>query len=146
MSEHQRTITAGVPAENAFRYLSSVSNLPQFVPHLSELEEDEENHVHGWAGGKGGEQHEVSGFFRADPANLRLDWESDGTPGYSGWLEIAPEGPEQCRIAVHISMQSIAAEAAPPHPALAGDRIEHEMDDVVGIMRELLEQQTIMHA
>jgi len=145
MSEHERTVTVGVPAENAFRYLSSVSNLPQFVPHLSEIREDGENHVRGLAG-TGGRQHKVSGFFRADSENRRIDWESDGTPGYSGWLEIEPEGLERSRLTVHISMQSVAAQVGPEHPGLAVDRIEHEMDDVVGIVRELLEQQAMVNA
>ena len=39
-----------------------------------------------------------------------------------------------------------AAEVGAPHLGLAVDRIEHEMDDVVGIVRELLEQQAMVNA
>ncbi len=145
MSEHERTITVGVPAENAFRYLSSVSNLPSFVPHLKELREDENDHVFGIAEMEGN-RWEMSGFFRADEANCRLDWESDGTPGYRGWLQIAPEGEGRCRVTVHISMRGAASEEAPPHPGLAADRIEQRLDDVTGSLRDVLEHQATMHA
>ncbi len=145
MSEHERTITVGVAPENAFQYLSSVSNLPSFVPHLRELREDENDHVFGIAEMEG-RRWEMSGFFRADEANCRLDWESDGTPGYRGWLQIAPAGNKQSRITVHLSMRSAAAEVPPPHPGLAPDRIERSLDEVVGKLRDVLEHQATMHA
>src|SRR5579872_7417119 len=103
MSEYQRTATADVSAENAFRYLSSVSNLPEFVPHLREIREEEHNHVWGRADWDG-HRYEVSGFFRPDEANRRLDWESDGSLGYRGWMQIAPAGSHRCRITVHLSV------------------------------------------
>jgi uncharacterized membrane protein len=131
MSEHERTISVGAAPREAFRYLSSVSNLPQFVPHLSSVREDEDEHVRGIADLGDGRRAEVSGFFRADEANMRLDWESDGTPGYRGWLRIEPEGHDRSRITIHISMSGAAAEVAPPEPGLAGDRIERGFDAVL---------------
>jgi uncharacterized membrane protein len=130
MSEHERTTTLNASAQDAFRYLSSVSNLPDFVPHLRNLREDEENHVRGTVDFGEGQRQEVSGFFRADPANLRLDWESDGTPGYRGWLQITPNG-KKARITVHISMRGAASEEAPADAGLAGDRIERGFDSVM---------------
>ena len=136
MSEHERTTTFDVSAQEAFRYLSSVSNLPKFVPHLREVTEDENEHVVGTVDFGDGRQAEVSGFFRADPAALRLDWESDGTPGYSGWLQIIPESSERSRVTIHISMRSAAAEAAPPDAGFAGERIERSFDAVLGAIRQ----------
>jgi uncharacterized membrane protein len=133
MSEHERTITVHATAEDAFRYLSSVSNLPDFVPHLSGLREDETDHVRGTVDFGDGKRHEVSGFFRADLANLRLDWESDGTPGYRGWLRIEPAG-KQSRVTVHISMRGAASEEAPADAGLADDRIERAFN---GVMRAI---------
>src|SRR5689334_6400185 len=106
MSEHERAITVDVPTEVAFRYLSSVSNLTDFVPHLRNIMEEEDNHVFGVVDFGEGRRREVSGFFRTDEANLRLDWESDGTPGYRGWLTIQPEGQDRSRITVHISCRA----------------------------------------
>ncbi len=134
MSEHERTVTVDASPEQAFRYLSSVSNLPEFVPHLREVREDENDHVFGVVDFGDGQRNEVSGFFRADEANLRLDWESDGTPGYRGWLQIAPAAAGKSRVTVHISMRGAAAEGPPPEPGMAGDRIERAFD---AVMREI---------
>ncbi len=139
MSEHERTISVGVPAAEAFRYLSSVSNLPDFVPHLSALREEENGHVFGIADLGEGCRREVSGFFRADEANRSLGWESDGTPGYRGWLQVAPEGEERSRITVHISMQGAAEETPPKEPGLAPERIERAFDAAMGAIRDALE-------
>jgi uncharacterized membrane protein len=139
MSEHERTVTVYVSPEEAFRYLSSVSNLPNFVPHLREVREDEEDHVFGIVDFGDGHRSEVSGFFRTDEAALRLDWESDGTPGYRGWLQIVPEGTARSRITVHISMRSAASETPPPDAGLAGERIERTFDAVLRAMQEGLE-------
>jgi hypothetical protein len=86
-----------------------------------------------------GRQYEVSGYFRADTANLRLDWGSDETPGYRGWLQIVPEGADRSRITVHISMSSAAAETRPPRAGPAGDRIERDLDSVVAAIEQALE-------
>jgi uncharacterized membrane protein len=142
MSEHERTIIVQVPSGEAFHYLSSVSNLPEFVPHLSEIREDEENHVRGTVDVGGGHRQEVSGFFRADHSNLRLDWESDGTPGYRGWLRIVPENGDSSRITVHISMQGAASEEAPREAGLAGDRMERGFDSVMREVERVLTGKT----
>ncbi len=145
MSEHERTVTAHVPPENAFRYLSSVSHLPEFVPHLREIREEENDHVWGTAEMEG-KRFEVSGFFRTDEASRRLDWESDGTPGYRGWMTIQPAGTDQSRITVHLSMRSAASETPPPHPGLAPERIERDLENAIGKLRETLERQAAVMA
>ncbi|HLH18080.1 MAG TPA: SRPBCC family protein [Bryobacteraceae bacterium] len=140
MSGHERTFTVKAPPEEVWRYLSSVSNLPDFVPYLESMREDEPGHVFGICNYGEGRRTEVSGFFRTDEMNRRLDWESDGTPQYSGWLEIRPEGREQSSITVHIEMPSAASEVPPPEAGLAGDRLERAFDSVVHTIQEKLER------
>ncbi len=140
MSQHERTFTVKVPPEEAWRYLSSVSNLPDYVPYLESMREDEPGHVFGIADYGEGRRTEVSGFFRSDEIHHRLDWESDGTPDYRGWLEIEPEGRQQSRIMVHIEMPGAASKVPPPEAGLAGDRIERAFDSVVRTIQEKLER------
>ena len=64
MSEHERTFTVEASPEESWRYLSSVSNLPDFVPSLEALQEDEPGHVFGVCDFREGRRAEVSGFFR----------------------------------------------------------------------------------
>jgi uncharacterized membrane protein len=143
MSEHQRTFTVRAPAQETYRYLSSVDNLPDFVPYLESLREEEDGHVFGIAYYGEGRRAEVSGFFRAYPAEQRLDWESDGTPSYAGWLRIEPDGAESCRVTAHISMPSAIAEVPPPDPGLAGERIERAFDGVVRAIQEIVENRLV---
>jgi uncharacterized membrane protein len=139
MTEHERTFTVHVSAEEAFQYLSSVDHLPDFVPYLRSLREEEDDHVFGVLDFGEGRRGEASGFFRAYPAERRLDWESDGTPGYRGWLRIEPEGADRARITAHISMPGGAAEVPPRDAGLAGDRVERAFDSVVRAIQETLE-------
>jgi len=139
MSEHERTISVRVPAAEAFRYVSGVSNLPDFVPYLREIREEEDDHVFGIADFGEGRRAEVSGFFRVDEANLTVAWESDGTPGYSGRLQITPETGDQSRITVHISMRSAAGETPPPQPGLASERVERTFDEVMRKLQSVVE-------
>jgi hypothetical protein len=140
MSEHERTITVNVSANDAFQYLSSVSNLPDYLPLLSKVEEDEDEHVSGMADLGEGRWREVSGFFRPDESTLTINWESDGTPGYRGRMDITPESANRSRITVHISMLGAAAETPPPHPALGSDRIERMFDSVMRSVEDALER------
>jgi len=142
MSEYERTFTVGVSPENAFRYLSSVSNLPNFVPYLRQIREEEHNHVFGTAECEGS-RFEVSGFFRADQANHRLDWESDGSSGYKGWLQIAASGPEQSRITIHLSIHGNVAHAK---NGMSGEQIERDLETTTGKLRELLEREATVFA
>ena len=143
MSEHERTFTVNAPPEEAFRYLSSIDNLPDFVPYLQSLRAEADEHVFGIADFGEGRRAEVSGFFRTDAAEHRLDWESDGTPGYHGWLRIEPERGERARITVHISMPDGIAEVPPPDPGFAGERVEREFDSVIRAIQEAIEHRIV---
>ncbi len=140
MSEHERTFTVNAPPEEAWRYVSSVSNLPDYVPYLEFMREDQPGHVFGVANYGEGRRTEVSGFFRSDEIHHRLDWESDGTPDYRGWLEIAPEGRQRSRILVHIAMTSAASEVPPHEAGMPGERIERAFDSAVRRIQEKLER------
>jgi uncharacterized membrane protein len=143
MSEHERTFTVNAPPEEVFRYLSSVDNLPDFVPHLQSLRQEEDDHVFGIADLGGGRRVEVSGFFRVYTAEHRMDWESDGTPDYRGRLRIEPESGDRARVTVHISMPSGTAKVAPPNAGFAGDRIEREFDSVIRAIQEAIEHRVV---
>jgi len=139
MSEHERTISVKAPAQEVFQYVSSVSNLSDFVPYLEAVREDEENHVFGIVNWGDGRRNEVGGFFRVDEANRRLDWESDGTPEYQGWMQLAAEGRDRTRITVHISMPAAAMEVPPTEAGLASDRIERSLDGSLRSIRDAVE-------
>jgi hypothetical protein len=140
MSEHERSTRVNVPAEAAFRVVSSLDSIPQFVPHIKEIREDHADEIFGVAE-VDGRRWEFSGFFRVSPETRRIDWGSDGTPGYRGWMEMSSVGDQACEIKVHISMDSAATEVPPGRPGFAGDRIERGLDGVLNQIKRLLEEQ-----
>jgi hypothetical protein len=97
MSEHERSTRVNVPAEAAFRVVSSLDSIPQFVPHIKEIREDHADEIFGVAE-VDGRRWEFSGFFRVSPETRRIDWGSDGTPGYRGWMEMSSVGDQACEI------------------------------------------------
>lgn len=135
---HTRSVVVHAPANDTFDFLSSVSSIPTYLPFIRNIEEDTDNHVFGVAD-MGGNRYEVSGFMRTDPAAHRIDWESDGTPGYRGWLQVSDER-DDSRITVQLEVDSATSEAPPPHPGLVGDRIERELDQVLDRIRSQVEQ------
>ncbi len=138
MSDHERAIIIPVPAGEAFRFLSSVSNLPSFLPYFESLSEEEDSHVFGIAEINGRRQ-EVSGFFRVDHANHRLDWESDGTPGYRGWLKITALTSDESRVTVHLSVDSSGGQD------LTDGLIQRDFDSVLDRLSRILQQQMQTH-
>jgi uncharacterized membrane protein len=141
MSEHERTIDLQTAPEETFRYLSSLDNLPRFLPHISEIRLEEDSHVVAFAD-IDGKRYEMNGFFRPSPSERRIDWGSDGTPEYRGWLRVdSGATTHSSRLVVHISMRSAASEEPPPHPGLAGRRIEAQFTNVLDSIRHALEQE-----
>ena len=137
VSEHERTFSVHAAPEEAYRYLSSVDNLPDFVPYLQSLREEEDGHVFGILNFGDGRQAEASGFFRAYPAEHRLDWESDGTPGYSGWLKIEPESPDRASVRAHISVPGSTART--PDSRLGSENVERAFDAAVRSIQQMIE-------
>jgi uncharacterized membrane protein len=137
MSEHERTIDLNVSAEEAFRFFSSVSSLPMYIPYLKSVREDEPDHVFGVAE-VDGRRYEVSGFMRADNLRRRIDWESDGTPEYRGWLEIQSKGPEACTATVHISEELTSDEKA---AGITPQRFGRELDETLERIRKVVAEQ-----
>lgn len=83
---------------------------------------------------------EVIADFRGD--TFRAPY----TPGYRGWMTIQPAGADQSRITVHLSMRSAAAETPPPHPGLAPERIERDLENAIGKLRDTLERHATVMA
>ncbi len=91
MHEYQGSIDIKASPEQVYRYVSSVSNVPDFVPHIRQARLDEESHVFA-VGEIGGRRYEFDGYFRVAPEDKRVEWGSDGTPPYHGWLQVREAG------------------------------------------------------
>ena len=141
MSEHERKIDLETGPDETFRYLSSLDNLPRFLPQISEIRPEQDSHVVAFAQ-IDGKRYEMSGFFRPSLSDRRIDWGSDGTPEYRGWLRVDPgANSHTSQLTIHISMRSAASEEAPPQAGLAGRRIESQFEHVLESIRQAVDQE-----
>ena len=129
MHEYQGAIDIKATPEQVFRFLSSVGNVPEFLPHIKEARLDKESHVFA-VGEISGRRYEFDGYFRVTPENRHIDWGSDGTPPYRGWLEVREAG-DAARLEVHLFMDV----ARPDQSA------ERALDDVLLTIRHRIEDE-----
>ena len=129
MHEYKGMIDIKASPEQVFRFLSSVGNIRDFLPHIKEARLDEESHVFA-VGEIGGRRYEFDGYFRVTPENKRIDWGSDGTPPYRGWLEVREAG-DAARLEVHLFMDV----ERPDQSA------ERALDDVLLTIRHRIEDE-----
>jgi uncharacterized protein YndB with AHSA1/START domain len=87
MSDFREDIVIHAPAEEVFRFVSSVANIPRYVPFLREVRLESGDHVVAFAE-PAKMQRELNGFFRVSPSTYRIDWGTDGVPPYHGFMQL----------------------------------------------------------
>jgi carbon monoxide dehydrogenase subunit G len=108
-----------VPQEDAYAYLSEVSNLPRYFPRITDVEERDGDEVETTAviEPPGEERQEVHGtaWFHADPDAHLVTWGSEGDNRYHGELEVSADGDgrsSHLRIAIHTEADHPGIEGA----------------------------------
>lgn len=129
MHEYQGIIDIKATPDEIFRFVSSVSDLPTFVPHIREARLDEDSHVFA-VGEIAGRRYEFDGYFRVTPEEKRVDWGSDGTPPYRGWLQVREAG-DGARLEVHLFLDVERPDESP----------ERALDDVLLTIRHRIEDE-----
>jgi uncharacterized membrane protein len=141
MSEYVRMMVMNAPAEEIFRYVSSASNVPTFVPHVhsAEAESDGRLRVRGVANGR---EFETSGFVNIDAQRHRMEWGADGS-SYRGWLEVrtGDATPTLSEVTLHLSVpdRSTAAEGMPADQD--DERMQGALMDALNAIRRQVERE-----
>jgi uncharacterized protein YndB with AHSA1/START domain len=95
VKEHSGKIDA--PADEVFQYLSDVRNLPHYFPEMTHAEPEGRDRRHDATavdveGDVGGTRHESHGWFKVDPDHRRIEWGSQDTEDYHGWMTVEEQG------------------------------------------------------
>ncbi len=100
MREYEQTQTIAVPADEAFAWLSDVSNLPKYLPPVDDATV-EGPAAEGNPGrriratleypGEGGGTFDAEGYLAVDENRKRMEWGAEVERDYSGWKW--PEAP-----------------------------------------------------
>jgi hypothetical protein len=118
-----------VTPNEAYRFLSSVHTLPVYLPFVRRARMDREDHVT-LLMDHGGHQVEWHGYFRVSPNLGLVEWGSDSTPQYHGWMQVQGEDRRPgCRII--FSLQSSWPE----------DRTHRAVHSILETIRVALEEQ-----
>ena len=137
MAAYERTVTVGVDADSAFRFLSDPANLPRYVATMVQAEPAGSGRMHVAADVEG--RHEESDArFHTDAASRRMEWSGREERGYRGWLEVHDggrgEGSEGGRgagatVTVHLDAQ---------HDDEAAE-IDRALDETAANVKQLLQ-------
>lgn len=89
MAEHERSLSIAAPSSALFDYLSEVSNLPKYFTRMVTAEPGEGEAVRTSARMPDGQIVEGEAWFRVDETAQRIEWGSEGSSDYRGWLEVS---------------------------------------------------------
>lgn len=133
---YEETQDLTVSAQDAFAFLSDVSNLPSYLPPITSarLTEGEEVELQGQA--PTGDSFSSRGYFRVDQAAQRLEWGAQASRAYSGWLTVADNGGQSSSVTVHVEFgpRSVV------NPAIEEDQ-GGQMDQAVQATLETIRKQ-----
>ena len=104
MSEFQSVITIDTPAQTVFEFISDVSNLPKYLPTMSdaELQGSDRVHVHGEAHGH---SYDSDGFWTVNQSIMRVSWGSD-EDDYQGAMQVTDAGDGKCQVSGTLRFQN----------------------------------------
>lgn len=88
MTTIERSIQVSAGPDRTFDYLSEVSNLPRYMDSMTSAEKTAPEEVHVTAEVPGGGHQEGEAWFRTDADQRRIEWGSEGSSDYSGWLQV----------------------------------------------------------
>ncbi len=92
MPTTERTVHVDSDPAAVFDYVSEVANLPRYFDSMTSAEATGPEEVHVTAEVPDGGHQEGTAWFRVDEERRRLEWGSERTSSYSGWLEVGPDG------------------------------------------------------
>jgi len=123
----ERKLELNAPPEQVFRFLSSIHNLPQFLPWIRQIRQEPDDHVWGIAEERG-RRRELNGYFRPTEESRRIDWGSDGVPMYRGWLQVSEAGGGRSELTIHLEHEGLRM-------------MDQRVNQVLGAIRRLVEQE-----
>ena len=112
MREYEQTQTIDASADEAFAWLSDVSNLPRYLPPVidASIEGPSSGDNPGQRvratleyPGEGGGTFDAGGYLAVDENRRRMEWGAEVERDYSGWLEVAEGAGSESRVTVHLN-------------------------------------------
>lgn len=96
MTTLEHSIHVDADSAAVYAYVSDVANLPKYFDSITEAQltgAGEEVHV--VAVVPDGTRHEGTAWFRRDDSSQKIEWGSEGSSGYHGWLDVDADAASQ---------------------------------------------------
>ncbi len=91
MADLSGNITINASPQDVFRFVSDISNLPQYLPTVKDAKDAGRERVQVTSVVEN-ESHTQDGFFRTPGVDQPITWGSDGDKDYHGSMEIKDAG------------------------------------------------------
>lgn len=133
--ELERSKIVQGPAERVFAIASDVQHMTKWLPTTERVETDGPNHIH-LEGERANAHYEGQGLLRARPEQLRLEWGSDRTGDYAGWLQVEHQGAtDTSEVVLHLSFFD---ELDKTYRAGHGDAVAAELEEALERLAQLV--------
>ena len=105
MSEYEHSITIGRAPEQVFSFISDARQSPRYLPAIRKIDLPGNERVRAEIEMFGHRIHQA-GFFKPDQKLRRIDFGSEGTDLFNGWLRVI-QGPDLSAsdLTVHLSLR-----------------------------------------
>lgn len=134
MAEYEVERPIALPAAVVFDVASDIGRMQDWLPTAMNVESAGPNQVH-VEGAAGGEHYSATGLIGVRHEQRRLEWGSQDSPDYAGWLQVSAAGDgESSSVTLHLSFLG-DQEQAREHGG-APQRMYREMEEAL----ERLEQ------
>jgi uncharacterized protein YndB with AHSA1/START domain len=102
----------GMPADAqaVFEVVSDLDHLGEWLPTQVEVRPVREGEVHAQVEQR---QVDVDGLVRVRPEQLRVEWGSEQSPDYAGWLQVEHAGEGRSSVVLHLSFLGHQPETRP---------------------------------
>ena len=92
----------GMPASatTVFNIVADLERLPEWLPEAVQINPSGEGTVHADVPRRG---VAAQGLVQVRPEQLRVEWGSEDTPDYAGWLQVMHAGDNRSSVLLHLS-------------------------------------------
>lgn len=130
MGDFTGSVTVNENNEALFRYLSDVSNLPDYFSRMTSAEPGGGEEIKTTAKLPDGTAVSGDAWFRVNEDARRIDWGSEGPSNYSGYLKLVGSE-DSSEVELHLHTTRVADGDA---------EIQSGIDETLGTIKRLVEQ------
>ena len=132
MAEFEAERGMQAPAEQVFAVVSDLDRLPEWLPDPVDVHPTGDGEVHADVPERG---VDAEGTVSVRPEQLRVEWGSERTPDYAGWLQVQHADPGHSSVTLHLSFLGHQPET---HSGSEADEVRRWLDDALANLERVV--------